>query len=180
MRIAMRGTAAAIVLAPLTLGIPAAPCAAGFVTYNFIESVGGVVGGTITINSPPADTPGNWTAQAPGDITDFSILDPSIAPTGSYDTALTGLISGSGPDFRSGSLAGNQGAFFASTFISTANGSTLSGSLGSTQGTWTLSPPHGGAPAVPEPSAMTQAGLAGLLVATAAWARRRRAAALPR
>ena len=150
---------------------------AGTVTWEFVESSGGTIGGFLTLNSPPVDlTPGAaWTATTT-DVVSFSLADPNIGPVGAYNLNLNvaSILEGKGQDFInthevSGQNAAGDVAF--SNISGTSNASDLgvglaSGGGGSVNGNWVLMPA-----AVPEPSSLVLSGIAALAGA-GAWTRK--------
>jgi hypothetical protein len=181
----MRRAATAAVL--LAACAAARPCEAGPVTWQFVETFGGVgvsgtIGGLLTLNSPPVDlTPGaSWTATTP-DLVDLTIKDPNIGPVGPYDVGLNvaSILEGIGPLFVnlhevSGSNAAGDTAF--SNISGTLNASDLgvglaSGGGGTANGNWVLV-----TAAVPEPSSLVMAGSGALIVAGYCSLRRRKSA----
>jgi hypothetical protein len=150
---------------------------AGTVTWEFVETSGGTIGGFLTLNSPPVDlTPGAaWTATTT-DVVSFSIADANIGPVGTYDLNLNvaSILEGIGPDFInthevSGQNAAGDVAF--SNISVTSNASDLgvglaSGGGGSVNGNWVLMPA-----AVPEPSSLVLSSIAALAGA-GAWTRK--------
>lgn len=175
MGILMRRAATAALL--LGACVAARPCQADMVTWQFVE-IGGVVGATMTLNSPPVDlTPGAaWTATTV-DLLDFTILDAALGAVGSYNINLNvaSILEGIGPDFINVHEISGQNAA-GDTAISNISGTldasdlgvaTVGGPFNSVNGNWVLAPA-----VVPEPSSLVTAGI-GVLMG-AGWTLRRR------
>jgi hypothetical protein len=165
------------------LSLCAAPAEAATATWQFVESndgAPGIIGATLTLNSPPVDlSPGvAWTATT-ADLVDFRILDPGLGPVGPYDLSLNvaSILEGIGPDFVniheiSGQDASGDVAFSnidGSPGVSDLGVALASGGFNDVSGDWVLV-----TSSVPEPSAMAMAGTA-VLAGVGVWARRRRA-----